>query len=64
MVNVFLNNQAYARVRAAKKEGESVSDVVLRYVPQDLDVSEYFGSCKGLDADRANAKIRQERAHR
>lgn len=64
MANVFLSPEAYARLKAAKKEGQSFSDVVLERVPQEIDWKEFLGSCKGIDADRINAQIREDRRKR
>jgi len=61
MANVFLSNEAYARLRAAKKPQQSFSDVVLERIPQDLDLSEFLGCCKGMDADKAYAEIKRGR---
>ncbi|OIO25297.1 hypothetical protein AUJ14_04740 [Candidatus Micrarchaeota archaeon CG1_02_55_22] len=64
MANVFLSGEAYARLKAAKKGGESFSDVVMREVKQDLDLKEFFGSCKGMDAGKINKRIRTDRRRR
>ena len=61
LANVFLIDTAYAKLRAAKQDRESFSDVVMRYVPQDLNLKEFLGSCKGMDANKLNEKIRRER---
>lgn len=61
LANVFLSGEAYARLKAAKKAGESFSDVVMREVKQDLDLNEFLGCCKGMDVDAAIAKIKRER---
>jgi predicted CopG family antitoxin len=61
MANVFLSNEAYARLRAAKKPNQSFSDVVLERIPQEIDFSEFLGSCKGLDAKKAYAEIKKDR---
>lgn len=61
MANVFLNDEAYAHLMAAKKVGESFSDVVLREVRQEIDLKEFVGCCKGEDAERIKAEIKRER---
>lgn len=61
MANVFLSNEAYARLRAAKKPQQSFSDVILERVPQDLDLSEFLGCCKGMDAEKLSREIRRDR---
>ncbi len=64
MVNVFLTPDAYARLRAAKEEGESFSDVVVREVKQKIDLDKYIGSCAGMDVEKAIANIKKNRRHR
>ena len=64
MANVFLTPEAYAKLKAAKKPGESFSDVVIKLVPQTLDLDEFVGSCKGLDAKKLTKEIREERNRR
>lgn len=61
MANVFLTPDAYARLKAAKKPGESFSDAVVRFVPQEIDWDEVVGSCKGLDAKKTFAEIKKDR---
>ena len=64
MANVFLTDEAYARLKAAKKEGQSFSDVVIERVPQEIDWDKYLGCCKGMDSERLKAQIRRDRWHR
>lgn len=47
---ISLSEDAYERLRAEKREGESFSDVVRR-ITGTVDVMEYFGA---LDADAAD----------
>ncbi len=61
MVNVFLTPEAYAKLKAAKQEGESFSDVVVREVKQQIDLDKYFGALKGMDAEKLSAEIKKER---
>ena len=61
MANVFLTQDAYAKMKAAKLEGESFSDVVMREVKQNIDLDEYLGCCKELDAKKVYAQIKKER---
>ena len=61
MVNIFLSPEAYARLKAAKKGGESFSEVILEKIPQEVDLKEFLGSCRGMDADRMIAQIKKER---
>ena len=61
MANVFLNDDAYARLKAAKKASESFSEVVLAHGPQTIDWDEVVGSCKGMDSKKIRSEIRQER---
>lgn len=61
MVNVFLNDAAYARLKAVKREEQSFSDVVLEKIPQDIDWDDFVGAWKGIDAKKAYAEIKRER---
>ncbi len=61
MANVFLSGEAYARLRAAKRDGESFSDVVIREVKQDIDMNEFLGCCKGINADKLVKELQAER---
>lgn len=61
MANVFLTPEAYARLKAAKKEGQSFSDVVFEKVPQQIDWNEFLGSCRGINAKKLFAEIKRER---
>lgn len=61
MANVFLTDEAYGRLKAAKKERESFSDVIVRTVPQEINMKEFLGCCKGEDAKKIKAEIRKER---
>ncbi len=61
LANVFLSAEAYARLKAAKENEESFSEVVLKYVPQEINWNEFLGSCKGLDAKKVFAEIKKER---
>lgn len=64
MANVFLTEEAYARLKAAKKEGQSFSDVVMERVQQEIDWDKYLGCCKGMDAEKLVAELRKDRHHR
>ena len=64
MANVFLTDEAYARLKAAKKEGQSFSEVVIERVPQEIDWDKYLGIWKGVDAEKMVANIRKARHHR
>ena len=57
MANVFLNDEAYAILKAAKKEKESFSDVVVREVAVQNRVKEFLGSCKGMDVKKMIREI-------
>ncbi|MBI5636125.1 hypothetical protein HY993_04150 [Candidatus Micrarchaeota archaeon] len=61
MANVFLSTDAYARLKAAKKEGESFSDVIITFIPQEINWGEFLGSCKGIGAKKLYAQIKKER---
>lgn len=61
MANVFLTAEAYARLKAAKNEGESFSDVVMEHIPQKINWSEVLGSCKGIDSKKLYKEIKKER---
>ncbi len=62
MVNVYLSDGAYTRLKTAKKPGQSFSDVIIEHFPMAaLDFSEFLGSCKGLNAKRTYAQIKKER---
>lgn len=61
MANVFLSAEAYARLKAAKKEKESFSEVVMQHVPQQIDWEQVVGSCRGMDAKKAYAEIKRDR---
>jgi predicted CopG family antitoxin len=61
MANVFLTAEAYARLKAAKNEGESFSDAVIRFIPQEIDWKTVLGSCRGINSGRLSMEIRRER---
>lgn len=61
MANVFLTDEAYARLKAAKKENESFSDVIMAHISQNIDWDKYIGSCKGMNAEKLSAEIKKER---
>jgi len=61
MANVFLTPDAYARLKASKKPGQSFSDVVLERVSPELDLDEFLGSCKGINAKKLSDEIQKER---
>ncbi len=61
MANVFLTDEAYARLKAAKKKKQSFSDVVMEQVKTTIDLKEFFGSCKGINAEKLYETIKKER---
>ena len=61
VANVFLSAEAYARLKAAKKEGESFSEVIIEHIPQEIDWNEFLGSCKEINAKKLYAEIKKER---
>ncbi len=61
MANVFLNDDAYARLKAAKKENESFSDLVLREMPVQNRIKEFLGSWQGNDMKKIISEIERER---
>ena len=61
MANVFLTDEAYARLKAAKKQGQSFSDVILDTIPQEIDWEKHLGSWKGADVKKLMAEIKAER---
>ena len=59
---VSLSEEAYERLKKAKKGSESFSDVVLRIVKnQGGDLDRFFGVWKGDDYARIQAKILEDR---
>lgn len=61
MANVFLTGEAYARLKAAKRQGQSFSEVIMQKIPQEINWAEVVGSCKNMDAKKAFAEIKRER---
>jgi predicted CopG family antitoxin len=59
---VSLSEEAYKRLKKAKKGSESFSDVVLRAVKSPSgDLDRFFGVWKGEDYSRIESKILAER---
>ena len=59
---VSLSEEAYVRLKKAKKGSESFSDVVLRtFKSPSGDLSRFFGAWKGEDYARIEAKILADR---
>ncbi|MBX0286974.1 antitoxin VapB family protein [Haloarcula salinisoli] len=52
---ISLRDEAYDRLRAAKREGESFSDVVLRLTDSPTTDEQIAALAGGLDADFADA---------
>ena len=61
MANVFLTSEAYAKLKAAKTENESFSDVVLREIKQEVNLAEFLGSCKEMNAEGIVEQIKRDR---
>ena len=61
MANVFLNDVAYSRLKAAKKQGQSFSDLVIEIVPMKTKFSDMLGAFPDIDAKKISAEIRKER---
>lgn len=64
VANVFLSDEAYARLKAAKKAKESFSEVIMQHVPQQINWDEVLGSCKGMDSKKIYAEIKRDREHK
>jgi predicted CopG family antitoxin len=59
---VSLSEEAYERLKNAKKESESFSDAVLRIVKNPSgDIERFFGAWNGEDAAQVRAKIAADR---
>ncbi len=52
--NISLNDKAYDCLRRAKRENESFSDIVLRHLGPDDDISDLFGVLSMSDEEREN----------
>ncbi|MBI5226366.1 antitoxin VapB family protein [Candidatus Micrarchaeota archaeon] len=61
MANVYLTDEAYARLKAAKKEGQSFSDWVKENAKPHIDWDQFVGCCKDMDIDKAMAEMKKER---
>jgi len=61
MANIYLTDEAYARLKAAKKDGQSFSAWVTQNVKPDVDWQQFVGSCKDLDIKKAMAELKKER---
>ncbi len=62
MANVFLSEEAYAKLKAVKEEKESFSEVVIRCTHQQIDWKKYLGSCKGIDTEKIIKEIKKGRS--
>ena len=59
---VSLSEEAYARLKKAKKDSESFSDVVLREVRSPSgDLDRFFGAWKAEEYDQIESKILSDR---
>jgi predicted CopG family antitoxin len=59
--NVTITEDAYDRLKALKREGESFSDLVMRLTER-VDPMEFAGSCPGLaeEVDAAREAVRDD----
>lgn len=58
--NISITDEAYERLEARKREGESFTDVIIRVTDDDRDFTSGFGAWEGTDkADRAR-QVREE----
>lgn len=64
MANVYLTDEAYARLKAAKREDQSFSDWILENAKPRIDWGKYVGCCPDLDVDAAIAQIKKDRRKR
>ncbi len=60
---ISLTDEAYERLKASKREGESFSDVVNRIAPG-VRLAEYHGALSEETADSLREAIREGRAER
>jgi predicted CopG family antitoxin len=62
MAVVYLNDEAFSRLRQNRRPGETYSAVVLEFVPtKAVALDRFLGICKGMDAKAAYARIKKER---
>lgn len=61
MANVHLTDEAYARLKAAKKKDQSFSDVILEKIPQEIDWDRCIGSWKDVDVKKMMAEVKADR---
>ncbi|MBI2444902.1 antitoxin VapB family protein [Candidatus Micrarchaeota archaeon] len=61
MANIYVTDEAYARLKAAKSEDQSFSDWILENVRPQIDWDRHFGSCKGMDVKRIVKELQDER---
>ena len=60
--HVSLSDEAYERLKKAKKDSESFSDVVLRIVRSPTgDLNRFFGAWKDDEHEKVKAKILADR---
>lgn len=63
MVNVFLNDEVYAKLRLLKNENETFSEVIIRKLDkEEIDNSKFLGcmSEKGVDNEKLAKKLIKE----
>jgi len=60
MANIFLTDEAYAKFKALKKEGQSFSDYILE-LPQEIDWKRFVGAWKDVDTEKIKAHIKKDR---
>lgn len=60
---ISLSDDAYERLKAEKREGESFSDVVRR-LTSEIDLRDYYGVLDEETADELEAVIERRRAER
>lgn len=61
MANVFLTDEAYAKLKAAKEDSQSFSDWVMENAKPEINWDKYLGCCKDMDVDKALAELKRER---
>ncbi len=64
MINISLNDEAYARLKSVKKKDQSFSKLILEKIPQDINFDKFFGAWKDEDIEKLKAEVRKGRNKR